>query len=162
MLVSESKTIPSKETLRKLGLSGVFSQNSMSYETPAVVASVWVSEPGEPVEPIVDKNAPNLPECGENVSTAEKDVGPDRAQPVKLPVSNPGLVTRLACAAPAKKLASTNAAAPQRISENMLRLPRKRALGRTGEWPQLATNAMMRPARTRCDIVWLLSEDVKP
>src|SRR5262245_59353173 len=129
MLVSESKTIPPKETLKKFGVTAVFSQNSMSYETPAVVASVWVIEA---VEPTVPKAAPKLPECGENLSTNTNEVSPDRAQPVKLPVSNPGLVTRLACAAPAKKVASTNAAAPQRIAENTLRLLRKRAGGRTG------------------------------
>src|SRR5262245_58657659 len=122
MLVSESKPIPSKDTLREFGLGAVFSQNSMSYETPTVVASVWVIEPvegrvmGKRGSGIaVPKNAPNLPECGEKLSTNVKVVSPDRAQPVKSPVSNPGLVTRLACAAPAKKVASTNAAAPRRI-----------------------------------------------
>src|SRR5262245_31030622 len=102
MSVSESKTIPPKETLRKFGLSAVFSQKSMSYETPTVVASVCVIEPVEgEIVAEVPKNAPNLPECGEKLSTNVKEVSPDRAQPVKVPVSNPGLVTRLACAAPA-------------------------------------------------------------
>src|SRR5262245_3995694 len=159
MSVSESRTIPPKETLRKFGLTAVFSQNSMLYETPTVVASVWVIEPvegrvmgnlGSGIE--VPKPAPKLPECGENRSTAVKSVSPDRAQPVKLPVSNPGLVTRLACAAPAKKVASTDAAAPQRIAENILRLLGKRARSRTRDWPELANKAMMRPTRVRCDI----------
>src|SRR4029453_7335066 len=123
MSVSESRTIPSKETLKKLGLIAVFSQNPMSYETPTVVASVWVIEPVGPGVPTeVPKNAPKLPECGENPSTNVKEVSPDRAQPVKLPIPNPGLVTIWACAAPAKKVASTNAPAAQRIAENMLSL----------------------------------------
>src|SRR5262249_20260806 len=156
MSVSESRTIPPKETLRKFGLTAVFSQNLMSYETPAVVASVWVIEPvegkvsgkiGIGIE--VRKNTTELPERGRKLSTQAKEVSRDRAQPVKLPVSNPGLVTRLACAAPAKKVASTNAAPPQRIGENMLRLLGKRARGRTGDWPELATKATTRPARAR-------------
>src|SRR5262245_33680495 len=164
MSVSESRTIPPKETLRKFGLTAVFSQNSMAYETPTVVASVWVIEPVEGRVSgnlgsggRVPKRAPNLPECGEKLSTPVSEVSPDRAQPVKLPVSNPGLVTRLACAVPAKKVASTNAAAPRRVAENMFRLLRKSARGQTGDWPELATNATARPARARWDIVWLLT-----
>src|SRR6476469_7251963 len=122
MSVSESKTIPSKDTLKKFGHNAAFSQHSMSYETPTVVASVWVIEP---VEPEVDKNALKRPECGEKLCTAVKEVSSDRAQPVKSPVSNPGLVIMLACAAPAKEVASTNAAPPQRIAEHMLSRLRK-------------------------------------
>ena len=92
-MVSESRTIPSKDTLKKFGVTAVFTHNSMSYETPAVVASVWVIEPVEPgVLTEVASPALKRPECGEKSSTAVKERSPDRAQPVKSPVSNPGSI----------------------------------------------------------------------
>ena len=59
-----------------------FSQNSMSYEAPAVVASVCVIEPVEPSQSgssksHVLKNALKVPERGKKLSTNVKLWSPD-------------------------------------------------------------------------------------